>query len=258
MSLDEISESVTVDTPASSDASYKNIITREAAFNSYIEIEKFTARPGQTFCAVAYFLTKEISDEGSRGLWFFLGTFNSIKAVTKYVGKVIERTKIRSVYAMHTCTWQDINSDFKPDRTKMVPIDKESRIRQQHEKEYKSTVKAYEKEKEVSDQIEDECFREGELDSVEYYTRQWYLLIKNTSTVEKLEGDLKQAKKMQHDRITKLKEAYKNHPEHEDNWLKQLEERLPKRGETDLLEALKNGSMLLKPEIFPNVSENNV
>jgi len=236
----------------------KNLLTREAAINGYTQIEKIHPLPGQEFCVVAYFLSNEIGPDGCHGMWYFIGTFSSAKKANKRAVNIIEKSGIKTVYATKTCTWQEINDKFTPDRIKMVPTDKRGKLRQQHEKEYQGLVENFERDREIREEIEEELTREFDEDSLEYYIQQWFQIIKNTALVEKLESDLKQAKKHQVKCIQNLKAAHAKNPEHENNWIPRLEDRLPKRGEDDLLNALKKGSDLMRPDILGDqISELN-
>lgn len=237
---------------------HKNLMTREAAVNGYIEIEKIRAQPGQGFCVVAYFLGTEIAKDGCRGMWYFIGTFPTSDQAIESATSLIEKTGIQSIYAMQTCSWQEINDKFSPDRIKMVPIDKRGKLRQQHEKEYQELAEQYERESEIRKEIEEELTQESDPDSLEYYIQQWFRTIKSASIIEKLEADLKKARKQQDESATNLREAYGKNPSHEDNWIPRLEERLPKRGEEQLLEALKNGSNVIRDEILHPISDRSL
>jgi len=237
---------------------YKHIMTREAAINGYNGIEKIRAQPGQAFCVVAYFLSTEITEDGCHGMWYFIGTFSTSDQATESAKSLIEKTGIQTIYATETCSWQEINDKFSPNRTKMVPIDKRGKLRQQHEKEHQEFVEQYERESEIRKEIEEELTKESDPDSLEFYIQQWFRTIKSESIIDKLETDLKKARKQQAESGENLRKAYRRNPSHEDNWIPLLEERLPKRGERQLLEALKSGSDILRDEILhPNRSISN-
>ncbi len=228
----------------------KILMTREAAINGYIQIEKIRAQPGQGFCVVAYFLCDVIAPNGCHGMWYFIGTFTSADQATESATNLIEKTGIRTIYAMETCSWQEINDKFSPNRIKMVPVDKRGKLRQQHEKEYQELADQYERETEIRKEIEEELTQESDPDSLEYYIQQWFRTIKSTALIEKLESDLREARKQRDESVTNLREAYGKNPSHEDNWIPQLDERLPQRGEEQLLEALKSGSDAIRDEIL--------
>lgn len=228
----------------------KELLTREAAINGFLQIEKILPNPGQEFCVVAYFICDQVAKNGSHGMWFFIGTFASADQAREKATEIIEKTGIRTVYAMKTCSWQEINDKFQPDRTQLVPVDKRGKLRQQHEKEYQEMSEQYEREKEIRQEVEDELTKESDVDSLEYYIQQWFRIIKNTATIEKLESELDQIKKQLTESTANLKNAYQRNPGHEGNWIPQLEERLPKRGEEQLLEALKMGSKELRDDIL--------
>ena len=151
---------------------------------------------------------------------------------------------------MKTCDWQDINDKFSPDRTKLVPIGRDMKLREQHNREYQDQVDRFEKEKEISREIEEEQERELSADSVEYYTRQWYLAIKNRAAIESMKQQLGDLEKSYDRRINNIREAYRRHPEHDDVWLRNLGEKLPKRREEKLLELIQQGYKEMKDEVF--------
>ena len=50
--------------------------------------------------------------------------------------------------------------------------------------------------------------------------------------------------------IENIKNTHKVHPEFEDQWIKRLEEKLPKRGEENILLAIKSGYNEMKSDVL--------
>lgn len=234
-----------------------NILSHEKALNGLTRIKKIRPQPGQEFCVIAYFLTSEVSQEGVHGMWFLVGTYPRSDMATERATELIEETGINSIYAMKTCDWQEINDKFTPDRTKIVPIGRDMKLREQHAREYQEQADRFEKDKEISQEIEEEQERELSDDSVEYYTRQWYLAIKNRSAIESMKQQLVDVEKSLDQRVENIRRAHSAHPEHEENWLSILGEKLPKRNEGRLLELLQRGHHEMKDEVFGSSAEDS-
>lgn len=229
----------------------KNILSREKAINSFRLIAKKSAIVGQEFCVIAYFLTNEISKEGSHGMWFLVGVYNRAELAIKEAEKIIKDTGLRSIYAMKTCDWQEINDKFEPDRIKLVPVGRDEKLKKQHLKEYEDKVNEFKKEEEIAKEIDEEQERELQPDQIEYYNRQWFLAIKNKAMVENLKIKLNEVSKSLDTRIENIKKVYQENPQFEDQWLNVLGEKLPKRGEQHILDALIKGHEEMLPSILP-------
>ena len=228
----------------------KNFMDRQTAINGFKQLEKISASPGQEFCVIAYFLSDEIKDDGCHGLWYLLGTYPSAKKAKVKAIKTIEKTGIPTIYATRTCSWQEINDRYQPNRIKTVPTDKDGKLRKQHEKEQKKIANQFEREKELQHELEEDMGKESDPTSIEYYIQQWFRIIKTKAAIEKLETELSGYKSTYDEGVSNLQEAYKLNPSHETNWIPRLEDRLPKRGETNILEALKLGREILQKEVL--------
>ena len=227
-----------------------NLMDRQTAVNTFKQLEKIKAPSGQEFCVVAYFLSDKIGTDGCHGLWFFLGTYHTEKEAKKRASKIIEKTGIQTIYATRTCSWQEINDQVQSDRTKMVPVDKDSKLRHAYEKEQKRLLEKQEHERQLRKEIEAEISEESDPSSIEYYTQQWFRAIKSKTYIEDLKSQIDSYYKNYEEAVHNLREANKSNPIHEDNWLSSLEEKLIKRDESDLFEALKLGSEKLRNEIL--------
>ena len=226
------------------------LMDRQTAINGFKNIEKISAQPGQDFCVVAYFLSEKIGSDGCHGLWYFLGTYSSAKKAKDKAIKLIEKTGIQTIYATKTCSWQEINDRHQSDRTKMVPIDKEGKLRQQHEKEQREIARKFEQEKQLRYEIQADILKEADPTSIEYYEQQWFRIVKSNAAIVKLQNEIDSFKKTYLESVENINEAYRANPSHEKNWIPHLEEKLTRRGESDLFEALKSGSQDLRSKIL--------
>ncbi len=242
---------------ASREHEVQNLLSREKAINSFKLMAKKKPPTGQEFCVIGYFLTDVISPEGSRGMWFLVGTYPRADMAKKKAISLIEETGINSIYAMKTCEWQDINDKFEPNRIKVVPTGRDARLKEQHLKEYKQTTKEYKREREIAQEMDEEQERELHPDQIEYYTRQWYLAIRNQSTVKQLIQQLQEATDSMNLRIKNIRDVYQQHPEFEDQWLEILAKKLPKRGEDAILKSLQQGHTLMAPSVLSSSNNSN-
>ena len=237
--------------PSQKNITEELILSREKAINVFKFLQdNIFPRPGQEFCVITYFLTDEISPEGSRGMWFLIGTYPNDKMAIKKAKSVIQKTGLKSTYAMKTCSWEDINDKFQPNRIFNVPYNLNAKLKKQHQKEYEKLFNQVKKDREINQEISNEKKLELDPETVEYYTHQWYLIIRLESHIEELQKNLKDTKEKLMVRKTNLLLAYEKHPDYEIKWIKQLENRLPKRDEEKLLKFLKEQHEILKKEIF--------
>jgi hypothetical protein len=227
-----------------------NFMDRQTAVNGFSQLEKMKAPPAQEYCVIVYFLSDKIGPDGCHGLWFLRGTYSTEKEAKASAVKIIEKTGIQTVYATRTCSWQEINDQVQSDRTKMVPVDKESKLRHAHEKEQKRLSEKQEQERQLRQEIEDEISKESDPNSIEYYTQQWFRAIKSKTYIENLKNEIESHSKNYNEAVNNLQESYKSNPTHEEKWLPTLEEKLERRGELGLFEALKLGSEKLRNEIL--------
>lgn len=227
------------------------ILSEEKAVNAFKRLSNLTPIPGQEFVVLVYFLTENITPEGSRGMVFPIGTFSRHKAAMKKVKYVMNVTGIKSVYVMPTCTWRDLDDKFDPDRTKYIdPKGQDDVLKKQHKLECDKLEQSHTEAKRVRKEIEQEQLSELKDDSLEAYIQLWFQRIQNEATTKSLEHQLTMERNKSETLNIKIRELYSKYPNYETEFIKQLKERLPKRGEEGLLDKIIQGHESIQYEVL--------
>jgi len=204
------------------------------------KIKNIIPREGQEWSVIAYVISSEVVD-GFHGLWFLIGTYSKRKKAIKTAEKLINETGIKSIYAMKTCEWNEINEKTITDRTILVEEDVnniDSELLKIQKKEHETLKRKYEDDQILKEELRKTIEYEQTEGTIEHYTRQWYLMIKQYETINFIEKKLEENKNTYKKMIDNIKKLDNNNPSYQENWLNKLTEFLPKRGEEDLLELL--------------------
>lgn len=236
------------------------------------KIAKLKAKEGQAWSIVVYVLSNEVVD-GFHGLWFFIGTYSKRKEAVSRAEELIKETGISSIYAMSTCQWREIDENFKADRTIFVKDDIDKKLRKVQKEQQNKLRKKYEDEQLMKEEMEEMIKYEQEEGTIEHYTRQWYLLIKQYDKINYMKEQLKLENENYEKMIKNIQELQNKYPnlessksEEEDDekgdnedeersdkqksdWIERLKVTLPKRGEEDLLKYIIEKHQLISQEI---------
>lgn len=236
------------------DINLKNAMEEELAINGLNNIKKIKSIPGQKYCVIAYFLipVNEINVPEnkiqSRGLWYLIGTYSKKTKADEVAINLIKSTGIKTIYSKLTCKWNSLDIRTNNNGIKYVDSNEDKLLKDHRVRERKDIKESYLKQEEMQKEINEEQENEMDHDSIEYYTRQWYLTIKSRSQFEEAKKNLDTYEQKYNNINNKMKELILLHPEYEKTWLNRLETRLEKRGETNIFEMIKEGHNIITTE----------
>lgn len=223
--------------------------------NTFKKLMKIKPLPDQKYCVISYFLLdpQSIVDPNNKnksyGMWTFLGAFGTQKEAIKYAEKVILETQHSMVFATSSCTWEDLTTVDNHKDTLWVSTDTDAKLRKQHEKEYNEEINKIKLKEELDEELEAEMELEQDINSLEYYTRNWYLAIKNKSIIEDYKNKLDSMQKNFQMRIDNIKKSELSHPDYRTKWLPILKSKLSRRNEGSIYNSIEMGFNIIKDSL---------
>lgn len=218
--------------------------------NTYKILESKTPPIDQEFCIYAYFLFNEPKD-GKYGKQIFLGAYATKKKAFEEAEKIVKQTGHDSIYICETCTWEDIDSVKRFDRTfKLDPKLKSEELEKQFQLDISRQEEKRKKNEEIDLELERQQEKEFNNETIEHYAHNWFNAIKNKSSYEYHKSQMEHYEKSYLDRVTKIREQHSKQPEFENEWLILYQDRLNRRNENDVYKFLLQGHALLKDEIL--------
>lgn len=220
--------------------------------NTFEELMKWKAPKEQKFTVYAYFLTDEkiIKETGIYGYHIQLGNYETRKEANKVVNEIIQQTGHKLIYSAPICSWQEINSTIDNERTKWITENGKKNLKQQQQKEIMYEQEMIKKREKINKEISEEKDKELDKTTIEHYTHNWYLAIRNYSMIEYYKDKLNKIEEKFNNRVKNIKEQYSKQPEYEKKWLDVLKEKLKNRDEENIYELIKTGYETLKSKII--------
>ena len=212
---------------------------------------KCKPKPGQEWAIIAYVISEEVVD-GFHGLWFLVGTYSSREETVKEAKELIRETGIQSIHAIKTCTWGKIDETTKYDRTIFVKDERDDvdkKLRKIQKDEQNKLRRKYEDNKIIKEEMEETIKLEQEEDSIEHYTRKWFLAVKQYEKLEYLHDEVIKAQDIYQKMIYNIKELNNKYEKHKDNWIPNLAKNLRKKGEENLLDIIIDRYNIINKEI---------
>lgn len=218
--------------------------------NTYKLLEKRRPPMDQEYCIYAYFLYSEPID-GVHGKQIFLGGYPTKKKALEEVQKIMKKTGHDSIYMCETCSWENIDSVKRFDRSFKL----DTRLKSEElQKQFEEEMQRKEEEQEQREQIRQEIEMQGEMEqdptTLDHYVHNWFNTIKNKASYEYHKEQMEYYEKMYSKRANKVRQQYESQPEYEDQWLDVYEKRLRRRGEDDVFIMMKEGHKALKAEVL--------
>ncbi len=214
-------------------------------------------RPKKThkFCVFAFVLNRDmINKDGALddfyGYVFPLGSFDDKHDADKHAKTIIELTGHPAVVSSKYATPVPLSSKFDPKTVVEVPVDVKGKIIKLESDQYKQEKEYYETRVKKERELVEEAEEETNPDSIEHFKRQCYLAIKNYSAYIHSKKEADNAWNNYKKREAAVREHYSLHPEHEENWLPHLKDKLIERGELPLYSSLEAAYKELRPELL--------
>lgn len=208
---------------------------------------------GHEYSVFAYVLNRDMVLENGElddlhAVTFQLGSFEDKKDAFAHAKEIICKTGHTTVVVSRY--GDPVPLSVKHDEKVLEQVRVENgKLVELENNEFKREHEAYEKRIALEREIAIEAEEETDKNSVEYLKRQWYLAVHNELILNKLKKEVSQYENSFNKRMENIKDHIIRHPEHEDEWFPLLEKRLTDRGETALLEQIREGYARLNQNI---------
>lgn len=198
------------------------------------------------YCVYTYALNKDIvNSDGKvddfRGMFFILGCFGSKTKAEEHVKELMLTTKHEQFYISEYGKPIRIETETNTDNISRIHIDTDNKIKELESEQYKKDREIYEKRIKLCNDVSKEAEEECNPDHIEHFKRQCYLAIKNRSIYEGYKNEYDTSFANYEKRKDLVRDHYKRHPEHEQQWLPYLKEKLTERGELMLYNTIESG-----------------
>jgi len=237
----------------------KKMEEKQFKVDSLRSIMKLRPINGSEWNVFAYVLNKDMihnDENGSvkldelHGLVFPLGGFSNKKSADKYAQKVRNITGYKFIASVPFGYATKLTYEFEEDEFKMEKLDGQGNVIQLESSQYKAEQDAYEKRLKIEKDISEEAEAETDPDSLEHFKRQVFLAIKNRAGFEAFTKQANTAWENYKMREKLVREHFSKHPEHEEQFLPFLKQKLEERGEKELYLSIETGYNELKDELL--------
>lgn len=223
--------------------------------NSLQAIMRLRPKAGCEWSTFAFSLNRDIVKPNGEiddlyAVVFPLGSFYDRDAAEEHAKNVIETTGHPGIITARYGTPVKLTTKFDPNLVVDVPVDIKGRIIQLESSQYKRDKEEFEKRAKIEREILKEAEEETDVNSIEHFKRQCYLALKNRSNYEMHNKEASEAWANYKKRESLVRDHFKRHPEHEQNWLDHLKEKLTERGEHNLYEAMKHSYGEIREELL--------
>lgn len=235
--------------------SVSDTIPQPSNIHSLRAIMKLQPRPGCEWCVMAYALNADIlNDKGDLddfyGMTFCLGGFSNRNEAEQHAKTIIASTGHPAVSVVRYGFPMRLETKCKTSDAIEVYVNEDKEIVELESQQYRKEKEEYEKRIKLSEELTQEAEAETDVHHIEHFKRQCYLAIKHKTMINYHTSEL--------DKLTSVYEKcknavfthYKEHPEHEEQWLPYLKEKLLERGELPLYNTLEAGYKLLRNELL--------
>lgn len=226
------------------------VTPRRQLINSYLALTKTKIPRGQEYIVVAYFLVESPGEV--YGMWIGLGCYPTQEKAKSVVEFLIQTTGHKAIISAKTGHWWELTTNTQPDRVTYVPTNLDGKLIQQNHSDLEREGKQIEARRQYEDELLQEQQREKDPNTIDHYIHNWYVAVRNRATVEFHEQKLKEAQANYDARVTAIQDQYARQPDMEDRWLNEVKDRLSRRGEIKVYEALERGARDLKDTVFRN------
>lgn len=231
-----------------------NKVGSDETVDSYQRLRLIDRPNGQRYSVIAYVLCQQ-TDDASRPIGFVinLGNYATPKEASERATELIELTGYKGICAGPSTQWFDLCEANTINRTRYVATkscSKEAILRQEHQRKYRETERRQKERERVEQEIIDEQSRLEDPETIEAYTYNWYALVKNKSLVEYHKQELAKATEAYDRRAAAVHQQYQDNPLHEDNFLVVLKEKLIRRGEEHVFDAIEKGHQELRSTVL--------
>jgi hypothetical protein len=238
----------------------KNIVAGETIpvlprVNSLQALSRLKPKKGSEWNTIAFALNRDIIDKDGKvddlyGMIFSLGSFDDQEKAENHAKNVISLTGHPGVIVAKYGCAVPLSSKFDPNNVVDVPVDLKGKMINLESSQYKHDKETFEKrvkqEKEMVQEAEDET----DINHIEHFKRQCFLAIKNRANYQMHQKQAEEYWNSYKKRETIVREHFKNHPDHEQNWLSYFKEKLKERGEAQIYDGIESAYLELRNELL--------
>ena len=238
----------------------KNIVAGETIpvlpkVNSLQALSRLKPKKGSEWNTIAFALNRDIIDKDGKvddlyGMIFSLGSFDDQEKAENHAKNVISLTGHPGVIVAKYGCAVPLSSKFDPNNVVDVPVDLKGKMINLESSQYKHDKETFEKrvkqEKEMVQEAEDET----DINHIEHFKRQCFLAIKNRANYQMHQKQAEEYWNSYKKRETNVREHFKTHPEHEQNWLSYFKEKLEERGEAQIYDGIESAYLELRNELL--------
>ena len=223
------------------------MLSLEAVRNSFIELEKVSIPENQTYSVYAYFISGDYDPRASHGntsiagMIISLGCYPTIEMARKRALEIITSTGHKAVFACKTGSWEYLKDEYDPDRTEMIPLNKDGDLDKAMYEQFEKERKERERKKRIQQDIDAETKEAKTGETLSAYIGEWCAVCDDANTIANMEEKIAELKIAQRDRLETVKRLQEKHPEYKKEWLKTCTERLDFRGESNMIPYLLTG-----------------
>jgi hypothetical protein len=210
---------------------------------------------GSDWGVFAFVLNHDIIDKDGkvddlRAMVFSLGSFGDQERAEKHARSIIELTGHAGIIVAPYAQAVPLTTKFDGERVVEVKVDDKGKLLKLESAQYKSEREEYERRVKREKELVKEAAEETNHDSIEYFKRQCYLAIKDRASYEYHKKQMDEAWVNYKKHEAAAREHYGRHPEHEEQWLPYMKQKLEERGESALYTTLENGYHKLREELL--------
>jgi hypothetical protein len=253
-----------METPASISAKKNRVQT----INSFKALTRHRHPSNQKYSIYAYFLVDRPKDPKEEfdpvGMYIPLGSYGTPEEAEKVAQHLIKTTGHPMICVRQTCTWGELtskigkNSKFiggeehestKSDHARQV----EKTLNEMHQAMQEREREQFERRKQIEQEIIDEKDHQTDPETIDYYIHNWVMAVKNQAAYQVYLKETEKAKQAFEKRVEAIREQYHRQPQFDKIWLDELKERLTRRDELELYEAVKTAVKEIYPQIISDI-----
>ncbi len=185
---------------------------------------------GKEWYVYSFVLNNDSSDE-LKGLFFILGCFATYQQALNHLHYLIEETGVKKLgiarYSAAICLQHTTDSVE-------IVVDTKDKLIKFDNQQFNDEKKRAEEKRLRDEEMLEECEKECDESTIEHLKRNIYLTLKHHSLIEDYQQKISQLNKVLETRKAIVTNHLKLYPEHEQQILPYLKEKLVRRGEEDL------------------------
>jgi len=211
------------------------------------------------FNVFTYALNQDIVDKDGniddfRGMFFIVGSFATKNKAEKHLEDLILKTKHHEFYIAEYGKPIRIETKIDSSNISRIYVDNNNEIKKLETEQYKRDKEAYEKRIKIEKDIVKETENEYDKNHIDHFQRQCTLAIKNKIAYETHKLNMEKSLSNYDKNLVELREHYKNHPEHEEQWLPNLKEKLQERNELCMYNMIESNYEKFRDEFLEGIN----